>query len=204
MKKERPYSATNPDRFILNTALLLIGAITSFTLFGRKSKKSGGSYYDPKNPVPYPPGSNPHKSSTFYKLRLAKGQYDTLKSYGGSTLVFQFFYPEPSDCGSPTLYSYAMKKYHQSIKKPPQVLSYGAPTQEPLTGRAQVLGDMQIKTSTLDNLIKRVKGSSKAHFNNLVFTPIYLPANPHMAFEISVDDSFQSERCDPSPPYSAD
>jgi hypothetical protein len=59
---------------------------------------------------------------------------------------------------------------------------------------------MQIKTSTLDNLIKRVKGSSKAHFNNLVFTPIYLPANPHMAFEISVDGSSEFELCNPSPP----
>ncbi len=144
MEKVQSASRAEAKRFILNTTLLLISAVTSYALFGRRNKKTGGSY-DPKKPVPYPPGTNPHKSSTFYKLRLSKGQYDTLKSYGGNTLVFQFFYPEPSDCGSPTLYSYAMKKYHQALKKPPQVLSYGAPTQEPLKGRAQVLGDMQIK-----------------------------------------------------------
>ncbi len=204
MKKVRPSSRTKSDQFILNTTLLLISAITSFALFARKTKKSRGSYtYDPKNPVPYAPGTNPHQSSTFYKLRLTKGQFETLRSYGGSTLVFQFFYPQASDCGSPTLYAYAMKKHHRAIKRPPEVLSYDAPTQEPITGRAQVLGDLQIKISTLEKLIKRVTGSSKGKFYNLVFTPRFLPVNPHIAYDVSVDGSSEFETCDPSPPYSA-
>ncbi len=205
MEKVQSAYQAEAKRFILNTSLLLISAITSYALFGQRNKKSRGLYrYDPKNPVPHSPGTNPYKSSTFYKLRLAKGQYDTLKSYGGSTLVFQFFYPEPSDCGSPTLYSYAMKKYHQALKKPPQVLSYGAPTQEPITGRAQVLGDLQIRIKKLEGLIKSVKGSNKAHFHNLVFTPRYVPDNPHIVYDISVDGSSEFETCDPSPPYSAE
>jgi len=201
MKKVRPSSRTKSDQFILNTTLLLISAITSFALFARKTKKSRGSYtYDPKNQVPYPSGSNPHQSSTFYQLKLSKGQFEKLKSYSGNTLVFQFFYPAASNCGSPTLFAYAMKKYHRAIKRPPEVLSYDAPTNEPLKGRAQVLGDVQIEISKLDKLIRRVTKTSNGYFSNLIFTPRYLPSNPHETYDISVDGSSEFETANPSPP----
>lgn len=202
MEKLRHASQSETKRFILNTALLLISAITSFSLLSQRTKKSTWPHAnDPKNPVPYPPGANPHTSSTFHKLRLTKEQFETLRSYGGNTLVFQFFYPQASNCGSPTLYAYTMKKRHRAIKRPPEVLSYGAPTQEPLTGRALVLGDVQIEIRKLERLIKRVTGSSNEHFYNLVFTPRFLPDNPHETYDISVDGSGEFETANPSPPF---
>lgn len=202
MKKEKSYSATNPDRFFLNTALLLIAAVTSFTLFGRRGKKSGGSNYNPEKEVFYLPGTDPNKASTFYKLRLSKAQFESLR-HGGNTLVFQFFYPQASDCGSPTLFAYKMGPRHRATGTPPQVLSYDVPTNQALKGRAQVLGDVQIKISKVEKLISRVTGSKKGEFSNLIFTPKFLDKNPHWTFDISVDGSDQIETCDPSPPAEA-
>ncbi len=36
-----------------------------------------------------------------------------------------------------------------------------------------------------------------------VFTPRYLPKNPHIAYEISVDGSSEFELANPCPPHSA-
>lgn len=205
MERVRSTTPAEFKRLILNTALLVISAVTSFVLLSRRTKKGSRGYhtYDPKNQVPYPPGSNPHQSSTFYQLKLSKGQFEKLKSYSGNTLVFQFFYPAASNCGSPTLFAYAMKKYHQAIKRPPEVLSYDAPTNEPLRGRAQVLGDVQIEINKLNKLVKRVTKNKNGYFSNLIFTPRYLPDNPHETYDISVDGSAEFETCDPSPPAEA-
>ncbi len=222
MRKVPPSSRPNLSCAITNSTLFLLGAITSFALIMRKNKRPSGKTYkfNPNDPVPYLPGTNPHHSSTFYRLRLSKKQYEVLKSYGGKMLVFQFFYPQASNCGSPTLVAYKMKKHHEAIEKSPEVLSYDEPSQEPLTGRSQVLGDQQIRIGKLDDLIKRVTRSEQGNFSNLVFTPRFTGSeahktttdptrkegketNPHVVFEVTVDGFGDSERCDPSPPYSA-
>src|SRR3954453_20528388 len=81
------------------------------------------------------PGTDPHNSTTFYKLKLSKLQYETLKKYAGSMLVFQFYYPKESQGGSPTLYAYNMQKERQPTQNPPAILSYDEASQEPLRGR---------------------------------------------------------------------
>jgi hypothetical protein len=146
------------------------------------------------------PGTDPHNSSTFYKLTLSKLQYETLKKHGGSMLVFQFYYPKESHGGSPTLYAYNMQKERQPTQKPPAILSYDEASEEPLWGRSQVLGDQQIEISRLERLIKNSIKNTKGDFKNLVFTPVFLPENPHVAFKISVDDAGDSETANPSPP----
>jgi len=156
MEKENVSSRKDFDKAILTTALCLIGAVASATIFSRKKKKklavaAAATPTALNEWVTTLPGTDPHKSSTFYQLRLSKSQYEMLRKHGGSTLVFQFYYPEDSNFGSPTLYSYNMKKYHQPTGKPPAILGYGEPSQEPLRGRAQVLGDQQVEISELDN-----------------------------------------------------
>ena len=115
-------------------------------------------------------------------------------------LVLQFYYPKPSSCGSPTLFVYNMTENHVATGTPPEVLSYGEASKEPLTGRNQVLGDQKIKISTIEKLIERVKGNKRSSFSYLVFTPIYMSDNPHIGYKVSVDDSSVYRTSNPSPP----
>lgn len=203
MKKVRSPSQANLYQFIFHSSLLVLFTLAVFAITSCRTNKSGfGSYrYNPQDTVPYIPGTTPHLSSTFYKLRMSRRQFETLKSYSGNTLVFQFFYPSASNCGSPTLFTYKMKKRHRATGTPPEVLSYGEAAQEPLKGRNQVLGDLQIKISKLNDLISRVTKSKNGNFNNLVFTPRFVQDNPHEVYDISVDGSSEFETANPSPPF---
>jgi hypothetical protein len=198
MKKENDLSRKDPSNVIFTSTLFLIGAVASVIFISRKRKKrqagtDGGQW------VPTLPGRDPYTSTTFYELRLSKMQYEKLRRYGGSTLVFQFYYPKESAGGSPTLYSYNMKKNHIPTGKPPEILSYGEPSEEKLRGRNVVLGDQKLEVSDLEKLIRKVtKGTGK--YSNLIFTPVFLDTNPHETYKVSVDGSSDSVLANPSPP----
>jgi hypothetical protein len=202
MKKENDLSQRGTSNVIVTSTLFLIGAVASVIFISRKRKKSrsieagladGGPW------VPTLPGTDPYTSTTFYKLRLSKLQYDKLRRYEGSTLVFQFYYPKESACGSPTLYSYNMKKNHVPTGKPPEILSYGEPSEEKLRGRNLVLGDQKLEISDLEKLIKKVTKNT-GQYSNLIFTPVFLDKNPHETYQVSVDGSSDSVLANPSPP----
>jgi len=184
--------------------VLLIGAVASAAiLLTKKKKRVEQAVHRPLERVPSLPGTDPHHADQFYQLRMSRQQYENIRKYGGAMLVLQFYYPKASECGSPTLYVYNMKRLHQAIKGAlPEVLSYGEVSKEPLRGRDQVLGDMQIKISELDQLIRKVTANNGGRFDNLIFNPVYREENPHIAYNVSVD-GMGSASCDPSPPATA-
>jgi hypothetical protein len=196
---------SNPDAsgdVILKVTSFLLGAVASATLIKFKRKKRSAPQADPpaaEQWVSTLPGTDPHKSGTFYNLRLPKVQYDALRKYSGSMLVFQFYYPQESNCGSPTLYAYKVKTGHPPTDCKPAILNYGEASQEPLRGRGQVLGDQKIDLSKLEGLIKDVI-RKKGDYKNLFFKPRFLPLNPHIAYDISVDGSDSFVTTNPSPP----
>jgi hypothetical protein len=205
MEKQKSDQGRGPNKGMIKPGLLIAAAVASAALLMRKKKKPVTELVKqrPVEWVPFLPGTQPHESDTFFQLRMSWKQYETIKQYPGSTLVFQFYYPRDSVNGSPTLYVYNMKKLHQSIKGAlPEVLSYWKVSNEKLRGRDQVLGDLQMKISDLDQLIKDVTANKGGKFDNLFFSPIYRQENPHIAYLVSVDGT-GSARCDPSPPATA-
>jgi hypothetical protein len=142
----------------------------------------------------------------FYKLKLLKPQFNTLKKYEGNQLVSQFFYPITPKEGSPKLYAYSMLPAHQSDEDPPEILDYDSPSDEPLAGRDQVLGDLQIKVGKIKKLIDRASSGS-GNYDHLLFTPKYNEGSKHIYFQISVVPSValtdETEDANPSPPASA-
>jgi hypothetical protein len=202
MKKGKNSSRCASDDVILNVTSFLLGAVASATLIKFKRKKRPAPQADLSSPgqwVSTLPGTDPHKSDTFYNLRLPKVQYEALRNYPGSMLVFQFYYPKESNCGSPTLYAYKVKSGHPPTDCKPAILNYGEASQEPLRGRGQVLGDQKVDLSKLEALIKEVI-RKKGDYKNLIFKPRFLPINPHIAYDISVDGSEQFVTSNPSPP----
>ena len=159
----------------------------------------------------------------FYTLKLTREDYNDLKDYGGNHLVFQFFYPStgapPGD--SPTLAAYGMKQHNKSIDSSQQDkfqrrLSYLEPSTEPLSGRDQYLGDLQIKFKDLENLKNTYNPEEYEYF---IFTPEYNIDNKHLYYTITVfpktvlsktalptnvSSKTKHVVClDPSPPYSS-
>ncbi len=150
--------------------------------------------------ISYLPGTDPYNSKTFYKLKMTKGQFDSLRSFPGNRVIVQFFYPKASGGGSPTLFAYKMTVNHKPTGTPPVVLSYDSSTTEPLKGRGQVLGDQKVKIRDLEKLIKVSKGDKNASFSYLLFTPVFIPNNPHMTYEVRVDGEGEALTLNPSPP----
>jgi hypothetical protein len=202
MEKEETTHQRDPSRNMAKSLLVLGGAITAATLLWKNKRKSTDDIlrFDPDAPVPTLPRTNPYESSTFHQLLLPKEHYDVLKNYGGGLLVFQFFYPKANNCGSPTLFAYSRKSDRSPTGKPPVILGYGEESKEPIKGRSQVLGDHQIKIERIESLIKRVTGNRKGEFKYLVFNPVFISSNPHLAYQISVDGSRETELANPSPP----
>ena len=153
------------------------------------------------------PGSAADSSKYLYRLKLPTVDYDILKARGGQGLVLQFFYPESSNCSSPTLYAYAMNTGHQATGKPPIQLQYDSLSSEPFRGRAQVLGDQSVRYASIDSILKLIPGGYANKNLFLIFTPKFYSGNPHVYFEIQVSGSgiqpTRPTKSDPSPPYSA-
>ena len=153
------------------------------------------------------PGSAADSSKYLYRLKLPTVDYDILKARGGQGLVLQFFYPESSNCSSPTLYAYAMNTGHQATGKPPIQLQYDSLSTEPFRGRAQVLGDQSVRYASIDSILKLIPGGYANKNLFLIFTPKFYSGNPHVYFEIQVSGSgiqpTRPTKSDPSPPYSA-
>lgn len=153
------------------------------------------------------PGSAADSSQYLYRLKLPTVDYDILKARGGQGLVLQFFYPESSNCSSPTLYAYAMNTGHQATGKPPIQLQYDSLSTEPFRGRAQVLGDQSVRYASIDSILKLIPGGYANKNLFLIFTPKFYSGNPHVYFEIQVSGSgiqpTRPTKSDPSPPYSA-
>ena len=202
MERVKTTHQRDPDSKMVKSLLLLGGAIGAASLLWNNKRKSNVDdlRFDPDAPVPTLPRTNPYESATFHQLMLPKEHYDVLKNYGGNLLVFQFFYPKANNCGSPTLFAYNRKSDRSATGRPPVILGYGEESKEPIKGRSQVLGDHQIRIEKVDALIKRVTGNKKADYKYLIFNPVFMPANPHLAYEISVDGSRETELVNPSPP----
>jgi hypothetical protein len=202
MKKGKSSGQNASDDVILNVTSFLIGAVASAS-FLKWSRKKTSTPADPPAEAAWVstlPGTDPYKSDTFFNLRLSRADFETVRKFKGSMLVFQFYYPIESNCGSPTLYAYTVEKGHPPTDCKPAILSYGEASKEPLRGRAQVLGDQKIDLSKLDELIRNVSRKKNGNYNNLIFKPRFLPINPHMAYDISVDNSEQFITSNPSPP----
>lgn len=197
---------SGPDSVILTSASIFMGVLATATLISRKRQKR------PVKQTAAPEeladaawaktlqGPSPHQASTFFELRLPRLEYEALRKIGGSMLVFQFYYPKESNCGSPTLYAYNMKTGHVATGGRPAILDYAAPSNLSLRGRDQVLGDQQVDINKLEKLIKESPGGKDRNFTNLVFRPRFIEKNPHIAYDITVDGAGRSETANPSPP----
>src|SRR5690348_68986 len=99
----------------------------------------------------------------FEILQLTKTQFDMLtRRQNAKVLVFQFYYPSNSSPEqSPRLLAYVMNNGHKSLPNDPFVILTGTGNMsaEPLYGREQVLGDLQIEVSEIKALIKDATGS---------------------------------------------
>src|SRR4051794_9486318 len=105
MKKGKSSNYYASNDVIRNVTSFLLGAVASATFIKWKRKKRVAQKDEPaaaEQWVSTLPGTDPYNSDTFYGLRLSKAQYETLRKYSGSMLVFQFYYPKESNCGSPT------------------------------------------------------------------------------------------------------
>jgi hypothetical protein len=155
-------------------------------------------------------------SPVFYNLKLSKDLVrklfkDFKKNYKNNKLVFQFYYPAESKDGSPTLGAYAMRSKNQVINPKhictPKLLEYGDKSSEPLTGRAQFLGDQQVNIAKLKKLIEDSNKPDPEVYDHLVFSAKFNNQNPHIYYEISVhpSNSFNAKpiNTDPSPPAPA-
>ncbi len=151
----------------------------------------------------------------FYTLKLTREDYNALKDYGGNQLVFQFFYPSTGAPygGSSTLAAYAMNPHHKPIDTSQQdkfqrKLLYINPSTEPLSGRDQYLGDLQVKFKDLDKL-KKDCNARPEEYEYFILTPKYNLNNKHLYYNVTVFPTTISglvtpnENLDPSPPYSS-
>ena len=157
----------------------------------------------PANPYPE------HAGKFFYRLRLSMAKFNTLKGYFPDTahdnhLVFQFFYTGDTVLSSPTLFAYSRRptSLGDTTHYPPEILDFDSVTAEPLTGRAQVLGDLQIRIDSLMDLVRQT-GSDTGSYQYFLFTPVFHPDNPHEAYNVSLVGSSSlagTKHADPSPP----
>src|SRR3954471_16653777 len=103
-KEKRSYPSLSDDVILKVTSFLLGAAASAVFIKGRRKKRAAETEPTAAEQwVSTLPGTDPYNSDTFYSLRLSKAQYEMLKRYSGSMLVFQFYYPQESNCGSPTL-----------------------------------------------------------------------------------------------------
>lgn len=150
-----------------------------------------------------------HQKPVLYSLKLSRTYLEELfkmfrRNQKGNKLVLQFYYSEKPTGGSPTLGAYAMKSNNQLISEDHRgnnmrLLDYDTPSQEPLFGRGQFLGDQQIRISDLKKLIKENK-----RCEYLLFSPRFKPDNPHVYYDVTAEpNGFGSVSSDPSPPAPA-
>lgn len=154
--------------------------------------------------------------AVFYNLTLSKDLVQKLfddfkENHKKNKLIFQFYYPAKPKDGSPTLGAYAMRSKNQAIDPKhactPKMLDYGDKSSEPLTGRAQFLGDQQLNVEDLKKLIKESNKPDPELYDFLVFSAKFDNQNPHIYYEIMVHPSNHLDvrpiRTDPSPPAPA-
>ncbi len=159
-----------------------------------------------------------HKKNhgVFYNLKLSKDSVNDLfnlfkKHKKHDKLVFQFFYPEEPLEGSPTLGVYPMRSKNQCVdtksKFTAPILNYHNKSSEPLTGRAQFLGDQELDIEDLKQLIKDSNKPNSEIYEYLLFTAKFHDDNPHIYYNVTVQPSNQvagqSLSTDPSPPAPA-
>lgn len=140
-----------------------------------------------------------------YNLKLTTEQYDQLKKYNGDQLTLQFFYPENKKASPPSLYAYAMKAIDTPTGKPPQIMTFGAVSTEPFTGRAQVLSDQHILNADMNDLLTEVEGGYAGKKLYFLFTPKFDSSNPHIYFEVKLEGSKEQKfttikKTNPCPP----
>ncbi|GEO10213.1 hypothetical protein [Segetibacter aerophilus] len=147
----------------------------------------------------------------YAKLKLTKTDYDELETaHGAKTIVFQFMLLKQDDI-YPTLTAYPMKQQHQQIPGvTAKKLSYlnPSPSAELSIVGEQTLGDLQITTAEIDNLLKACN-DPKNNYQYFIFTPKLGDEN-HIKFEISVFPTtspgllLQTAFANPSPPRTAE
>ncbi|HSQ44057.1 MAG TPA: hypothetical protein VLM16_03620 [Ginsengibacter sp.] len=156
-------------------------------------------------------------NDVFYNLKLSKTTVDFLfncfknKHRKHDKLIFQFYYPATPKDNSPTLGVYPMRSKNQCIKKKQvfnaPILDYHTKSAEPLTGRAQFLGDQELDLADLKKLIKESNEADAEAYEYLLFTAKFHDENPHIYYEVSVQPSTTASGAtiptDPSPPAPA-
>jgi hypothetical protein len=162
-------------------------------------------------PLAYQENSN----GVFYNLKLSKQSVDMLfnsfkKHKKRDKLIFQFFYPEETLHHSPTLGAYPMRSKNQHVDFPnftPPILDYHDKSEEPLTGRAQFLGDQQLDVDDLKQLLNDSNKPDANAYEYLIFTTRFHDDNPHIYYDVSVQPSntltTRTIPTDPSPPAPA-
>jgi hypothetical protein len=155
-------------------------------------------------------------NGVFYNLKLSKQSVDTLlatfkKRKKRDKLIFQFYYPAQPLHGSPTLGVYPMRSKNQCVNEASDfvapILDYHNKSAEPLTGRAQFVGDQELDLDDVINLIKESNKPDPNAYEYLFFEAKFHDNNPHMYYEVTVQPSNQvmakGIQTDPSPPAPA-